>query len=69
MRSIKSFPNCEAEHWAFTAVLDLDRFAPGLLGEVLPWHRAVSPATTTKIAAILEPLGVFCPVCDLDGLT
>jgi hypothetical protein len=31
--------------------------------------RAVSPATAEKIAAILEPLGIFCPVCDLDGLT
>jgi hypothetical protein len=30
-----SFPNCQAERWAFAAVLDLDRFAPGLLGEVL----------------------------------
>ena len=30
-----SFPDCDSGHWAFTAVLDLDRFAPGLLGEVL----------------------------------
>jgi hypothetical protein len=51
------------------AALDLDRFAPGLIGEVLPWHRAVAPATTTKIPTILVPLGVFCPVCDQDGLT
>ena len=32
-------------------------------------NREVSPATAKQIAAILEPLGVFCPVCDLDGLT
>ena len=30
-----SIPNCDAWHWAFTTVLDLDRFAPGLIGEVL----------------------------------
>jgi hypothetical protein len=34
-----------------------------------PKNRAVSPATAQKIAAILEPLGVFCPVRDLGGLT
>jgi hypothetical protein len=60
-----SFPNCHAEHWAFAAVLDPDRFAPGPIGEILPWHRAVSPATTMNLAL----LGVFCPVCDLDGLS
>jgi hypothetical protein len=30
-----SFPKFEPGHWAYEAVLDLDRFAPGLLGEVL----------------------------------
>jgi hypothetical protein len=43
-----SFPNCDAGHWAFTAVLDLDRFAPGLLGAVLrgtPTRRQVICAT------------------------
>jgi hypothetical protein len=43
-----SFPNCDAGHWAFTAVLDLDRFTPGLLGEVLrgsPTRRQVICAT------------------------
>ena len=53
-----SFPNCDSGHWAFTAVLDLDRFAPGLLGEVLrgtPTRRQVICATlsvheTTKLS-------------------
>jgi len=30
-----SFPKPEPGHWAYEAVLDLDRLAPGLLGEVL----------------------------------
>jgi hypothetical protein len=43
-----SFPNCNAGHWAFAALLNLDRFAPGLLGEVLrgsPTRRQVICAT------------------------
>jgi hypothetical protein len=50
MRSVMSFPNCDAGHWAFTAVLDLDRFAPGLLGEVLRG----SPARRQVICATLS---------------
>ncbi len=30
-----SFPTSETRHWAYEAVLDLDRFTPGLAGEVL----------------------------------
>jgi hypothetical protein len=43
-----SFPSCDAAYWAFTAVLDLDRFAPGLIGVVLrgtPTRRQVICAT------------------------
>jgi hypothetical protein len=31
-----------------------------------PKNRAVSPAAADALAAILEPLGVYCPACD-DG--
>ncbi|MBV9405470.1 MAG: hypothetical protein JO211_09010 [Acidobacteriaceae bacterium] len=31
-------------------------------------NREVAPATAMQIAATLEPLGVFCCVCDLDDL-
>ena len=43
-----SFPNFDAAYWAFLSVLDLDRFAPGLIGEVLrgtPTRRQVICAT------------------------
>ena len=30
-----SFPTLDPLYWALIAVLDLDRFAPGLLGDVL----------------------------------
>jgi hypothetical protein len=30
-------------------------------------NRAVSPATADALAAILEPLGIFCPARDHDG--
>src|SRR5580704_11175480 len=43
-----SFPSCDAAYWAFTTVLDLDRLAPGLIGEVMrgtPTRRQVICAT------------------------
>jgi hypothetical protein len=47
-----------------------ERFCLWRLQELkAPRNRAISSATAEKIAAILQPLGVFCPVCDLDSLT
>lgn len=45
-----SFPTALAGHWAYAAILDLDRFAPGLAGDML----RASPARRQIACAVLS---------------